>query len=323
MLNHSPQETNTERLIFYRFLRESWNAQLESYHLLYLYELPLLTPVTTLVQRVVSDMKASPFQYSFKLPWTHQAYSSHEALDLLLLEFKNRGLPRNDNQIQLRPTPHRQNQTLEDLHNDRTRFGISSVAIEGTYFVVNMGQSSNLFAKNGTISDLFPRATVVQYYPVTIMASLSADDPTPRAHTCISCKMKTTFKLDSPTGVDEDDGIEPANFSSDDENGEHRPLRLNPSSSRSTSISSTAPQQPALSAATPTSIDTAVTTVIAVGAGTASTPTPTSSALQRSSSLSTVTFIPNAVWTDIWAPQPGPYTGFFSLASIVDDVYAN
>ena len=87
--------------------------------------------------------------------------------------------------------------------------------------MVNMGQSSNLFAKNGTISDLFPHATVVRYYPVTIMASLSADDPTPRAHTCISHKMKTTFKLDSPTGVDEDDGIEPANFSSDDENGEH------------------------------------------------------------------------------------------------------
>jgi hypothetical protein len=96
-------------------------------------------------------MKASPFQYSFKLPWVNRTYSSHEALDLLLLEFKNRGLPRNDNQIHLRPTPHRQNQTLEDLHGDPIRFGIPSLTIDGTYFVVNMGESGNLLTENDYI----------------------------------------------------------------------------------------------------------------------------------------------------------------------------
>jgi len=33
-------------------------------------------------------------------------------------------------------------------------------------------------------------------------------------------------------------------------------------------------------------------------------------------------FIPSAIWKDIWTPQPGPYAGFFSVASIADDVYA-
>jgi hypothetical protein len=168
---------------------------------------------------------------------------------------------------------------------------------------------------------------VIRYYPVTVVASLSVDDPIPRAHTCISRKIKTMFKLDSSTGFDEDDGTEPVLSSSDDESGQRRSLRLNPSLSESplTSTSSTAPQQLALSAAAPTATDTnAGTAVITVSAGTAataSTPT-TSSALQRSSSLSTVTFIPNAVWKDVWAPQPGPYTGFFSVARIADDVYA-
>ena len=49
---HFWQENNVENMIFYRFLRESWNAQLESYHLLYTYELPFSTPVTTLIQCV-------------------------------------------------------------------------------------------------------------------------------------------------------------------------------------------------------------------------------------------------------------------------------
>ena len=90
LLNHTWQETSTDGLILYRFLQESWNAQLELYHLLY--KLPLSTSVITLIQSVVSDMKASPFQYSFTLPWPHCAYSSHEAFNLLLLKFKNRGL---------------------------------------------------------------------------------------------------------------------------------------------------------------------------------------------------------------------------------------
>ena len=127
---------------------------------------------------------------------------------------------------------------------------------------------------------------VIQYYPVTVVASLLADDQTPCAYMCISCKIKTMFKPDSSTGFDGDSGTELVLFSSDDKNGQHQSFHLNASPSPLASTSSTAPQQLALSAAAPT---------VSVGnMAPASTPT-TSSALQRSSSLSTVTFIPNAV----------------------------
>ena len=61
---------------------------------------------------------------------------------------------------------------------------------------------------------------VIQYYPVTVVASLLADNWTPCAHTCISHKIKTMFKLDSSTDFDEDDGTELILFSSSDENGQ-------------------------------------------------------------------------------------------------------
>lgn len=73
------------------------------------------------------------------------------------------------------------------------------------------------------------------------------------------------------------------------------------------------PQQPAHPAA-------ASTATAVIRTATTSTPT-TSTTLQRSNSLSTFSFIPSAVWKEPWSPQPGPYTGFFSLASIADDVY--
>ena len=155
------------------------------------------------------------------------------------------------------------------------------------------------------------------------MSSLSTDDLIPRAHTCISRKIYNKFRLDSSTGFGEDSETEQAGSSSDDENGSINPprrsSRLNsslptgasPNSPQQptplASVASTVPQQLAHSAAAIT-IDTATTT--------------TSSALQRSHSLSTFSFIPSAIWKDLWIPQPGPYPGFFSIASIADDVYA-
>ena len=166
---------------------------------------------------------------------------------------------------------------------------------------------------------------VIQYYPVTVVASLLADNWTPCAHTCISHKIKTMFKLDSSTDFDEDDGTELVLFSSSDENGQHWSLHLGSSPSLSASTFSTAPQQLALSAAAPTATNTnTATAIITVSVGTTA-PASTStmfSTLQRSSSLSTVTFNQNSMWKDIWAPQPGSYTGFFSVASIADDAYA-
>lgn len=296
------QENNRENLIFYRFLRESWTAQLESYYLLYTYKLPLSTLVTTLIQHVVSDMKASPFSYSFKLPRLHgQTYSPHEVLDLLLLEFINRGVPcPNDNQIQLCCGPRWENQTLEDLHRDHAHFGIPSLVIEGTYLVINMGQwlSRQNYNLDTMISDLFSSAIVVCCYPVTVVSSLSLDNPIAHSHThtCISHKIYHKFRLNSSTGLDEDNETNWADSSSDDQNGSTTPPQQ-PISLTSTSL--TEPQQPAHSAVT-----------------------ITNSALKRSCSLSMFTFILSMIWKDIWTPQPGPYAGFFSVETMADEVYA-
>ena len=136
---------------------------------------------------------------------------------------------------------------------------------------------------------------VIWYYPVTVVASLLADNKTPCDHTCISCKIKT-MKLDISINFDGDNGTELVLFSSDDKNDQCQSLHLNPSPSPSSSTSSTTPQQQALSAATSTvSVDS-----------TAPASTPTVCSALQSSSLSTVTFIPNAVWKDVWVLQPGP-----------------
>jgi hypothetical protein len=136
----SLQETSSDP-IAYRFLRDSWNAQLESYHLLYLYELPVDTRVTALIQRAVSDMEASPFNYRFKSD-TPRPYLSHETLHLQLLELVNRGVVRsNDGQIRLRRAAHRENQTISDLANDRNRFANPTICIEGNRLVVNTSES--------------------------------------------------------------------------------------------------------------------------------------------------------------------------------------
>lgn len=155
------------------------------------------------------------------------------------------------------------------------------------------------------------------------MSSLSTDDLVSRAHMCISHKIYNKFRLDRSAGFGEDSETEQADLSSDDENGStnspRQSLHLNSSLPTGTSpnvpqwstplasTASTVPQQLAHSAAAIT-IDTATTT--------------TSSALQRSHSLSMFSFIPSAIWKDLWTPQPGPYADFVSVASIADDMYA-
>jgi hypothetical protein len=113
---------------------------LESYHLLYLYELPIDMRVTALIQRAVADMEASPFNYQFK-PDTPRPYFSHETLQLQLLKLVNRGLVRNDSQIRLRRAAHREDQTISDLAHDHNRFANPTLCIEGSRLVVNASES--------------------------------------------------------------------------------------------------------------------------------------------------------------------------------------
>jgi len=59
------EATQPSDLILYTFLRDSFNAKLDEYHLLYLYDLPLTTLVTDLIHQVVNNLQQSSFAYQF------------------------------------------------------------------------------------------------------------------------------------------------------------------------------------------------------------------------------------------------------------------
>lgn len=123
----------------YRFLRDSFNAQLEAYHLLYCYELPLQTTVSDLIKRVAADMQSSAFEYEFSAMLDDpESYLPHERLPLVLLKLVNRGVPRTqDGLIRLIGEAHG-DLTIEDLAADNLRFA-APVAIEGTRLVIHFG----------------------------------------------------------------------------------------------------------------------------------------------------------------------------------------
>jgi hypothetical protein len=111
---------------------------LESFNLIHSYELAPTTTVTSLVQRVVSDMQNSPLRYEFQpVPGT---LLEHEALPLQLLALVNRGSPRiSDDQIRLRRVPITINQSVADLAGDRARFAARPICIEDNRFVIHFG----------------------------------------------------------------------------------------------------------------------------------------------------------------------------------------
>lgn len=134
----SQEMPHQSELLVYRFLRDSFNAKLEEFNLLYTYELPCSTSVTTLIQRVSSDMQSSSFNYQFTAD-TYGSHLAHERLPLQLLEFINRGVPRQqDGQVRLRRAIHGV-QTIVDLAGDRARHAVLPVAIEGNCFVIHFG----------------------------------------------------------------------------------------------------------------------------------------------------------------------------------------
>ena len=150
---------------------------------------------------------------------------------------------------------------------------------------------------NAAKSDSFRYLTVVRLYPVTVTASFSQDNATPRIHTCLSRKVYTKFGIDNAIGFSGDEEVQ--NSSSDEDNTpslsdrQHRSSHLIPSAGTSSNVS-----QPTITATT-----------------------TTSSTLQRSSSLSTFSFVPSAIWKEPWVAQTGPYRGVVSLDNISNDVY--
>jgi hypothetical protein len=124
----------------YRFLRDSFNAILESRHLTYSYELPQSTSVTELITRVVSDMQSCPYSYQFTTSHSTASLLVHEAHPLQILEIVNRGVPRNDGEVRLRRANHT-HVTLGNLVQNRY-FAVPNIAIEGTSFIIHLSESA-------------------------------------------------------------------------------------------------------------------------------------------------------------------------------------
>lgn len=121
--------------------RDSFNSTLESHDLIYHYDLPTSTPVTSLIERVANDMQASAAGYQFSSNNSRASFLSHEVLPLQLLSIVNRGIPRpNDHQIRLRRTGHSEDQTIANLAFNRTLYAIPSIAFEGNRFVIHLSK---------------------------------------------------------------------------------------------------------------------------------------------------------------------------------------
>lgn len=130
----------TEFITFYRFRRDSFNAMLERYALLYSYSLPPTTTATDVIKRVQEDMNDSNLHHAFVNYHTPNILD-HEALPLLVLEFRNRArVLRSDNEIKLRRTPTDPNITLQMMFENKTLYTPPAVGncIEDGHFVIHL-----------------------------------------------------------------------------------------------------------------------------------------------------------------------------------------
>ena len=132
----------TEYLTFHRFHKDSFNAMLEQYQLLYSYNLPPTTTATDVIRRVEEDMANSTFHYSF-VNYRSPNILDHESLPLLLLEFRNRArVLRSDNEIKLRRTPADPGITIQMMFENRTLYTPSAIGncIEDGCFVIHLSE---------------------------------------------------------------------------------------------------------------------------------------------------------------------------------------
>jgi hypothetical protein len=116
---------------------------LDRYGLLCSYDLLPTTTVTDVIRRVGDDMNNSGLHYIFVNHRTPNILD-HEALPLLVLEFRNRGrvLP-SDNEIKLRRAPADPNITLQMMFANRTLYTPPAVGncVEDGRFVIHLSAS--------------------------------------------------------------------------------------------------------------------------------------------------------------------------------------
>lgn len=97
---YPPQPIVMENLTYYWFHKDSFNAMLEHFSLLYSHDIPSTTLATDLVRQVIEDMKRSRMCYSFVEHYSPNILD-HKALPLLLMIFRDRGRAASDSEIKL------------------------------------------------------------------------------------------------------------------------------------------------------------------------------------------------------------------------------
>lgn len=129
-------------LFVYKHLKTSFTAFLERFGLLHVYELPLSTPLLTLIERVAQDMQTSEFQYYFTESTRSIGFTRSETLPLQLTEVVNRGLERrSDRQIRLRRAAISPEMTIATVYTSRAYYGAPALAVDGNHFVIHLGKS--------------------------------------------------------------------------------------------------------------------------------------------------------------------------------------
>ena len=120
---------------------------LERYALLYSYDLPPTTTATDVIRRVEEDMISSNFRYTF-INYHTPNILDHEALPLLVLEFRNRArVLRSDNEIKLRRTPADPNITIQMMFENRILYTPPAIGncVEDGRFVIHLSVFSIYF----------------------------------------------------------------------------------------------------------------------------------------------------------------------------------
>ena len=113
---------------------------LERHRLLYSYDLPPTTTATDVIRRVEEDMINSNLHYTF-VNYRTPNILDHEALPLLVLEFRNRArVLRSDNEVKLRRSPTDPNITIQMMFANRTLYTPPAIGncIEDGRFVIHL-----------------------------------------------------------------------------------------------------------------------------------------------------------------------------------------
>ena len=211
-----PQQdpSSVNELIAYIFLQESFNSAMQWNGCVHSFETAVNTPVSSLIVDVATAMRTGVFNYKLTSSTRDSLLVHGKALPLQLLEVVNHGRQHNDGQVYLRRTAHH-NRTVWELMDNRFRFALPHLMIQGDVFIIYMSTLSIRF-------DFLPWWLCKYWFSLVgrcyrfMYTALIPPGSGPHGHSCISQKVYHQFAQDGPSNS--------KSTKSDDENNVIRPL---------------------------------------------------------------------------------------------------